>query len=52
MIALSVGRGNDFTRILSLLEASCVTRQEVAKLSEKHGLADNWERFERKFFDE
>ena len=52
VIALSVGRAKDFTRILGLLEAVSVSRREVADLAAKHGLADNWKRFEGRFFDE
>ena len=51
-IALSVGRAKVFTRILALLEADSVSRQEVADLAAKHGLAHDWRRFEVRFFDE
>lgn len=52
VIALSVGRAKDFTRILAVLEAGSVSRKEVAHLAAMHGLADAWKLFERKFFDE
>ena len=52
VIALSVGRAKDFTRILALLESGGVTRQEVASLAARHGLADAWKRFERRFLNE
>ena len=52
VIALSVGRAKDFTRILALLESGSVTRQEVTSLAARHGLADDWERFERRFLSE
>ncbi len=52
VIALSVGRAKDFTRILALLESGSVTRQEVASLAARHGLADAWKRFERRLLDE
>jgi len=52
VIALSVGRAKDFTRILALLESGSVSRQEVADLAAKHGLTNDWKRFEGKFFDE
>ena len=49
VIALSVGRDKDHLRVLSLLEAGCVTRQEVELLADRHGLADRWQRFEARF---
>ena len=52
MIALSVGRAKDFTRILALLEAGSVNRQELGDLAAKHGLANHWRRFEERFFNE
>ena len=52
LIALSVGRAKDFARILALLEAGSVHRQEVANLAAKHGLTNNWRRFEMRFLDE
>jgi len=51
VIALSVGRAKDFTRILALLESGSVTRQELAGLAARHGLANAWRRFESKFLD-
>jgi hypothetical protein len=52
VIALSVGRHKDDLRVLSLLEAGCVTRQEVALLADRHGLADRWQRFEARFLSD
>ena len=52
VIALSVGRAKDFTRILALLEAGSVNREEVADLATKHGFANNWQRFEVRFLNE
>lgn len=49
VIALSVGRAKDFTRILSLLESGSVTRQEIGLLAARHGLAAAWRQFEAKF---
>src|SRR5512139_1481911 len=49
VIALSVGRAKDHTRILALLEAGSVTRQGIAALAARHGLADTWQRFQEKF---
>ena len=51
VIALSVGRPKDFARILSLLEAGAVSRDGIARLAERHGLAEAWMRFVARFFD-
>jgi len=51
VIALSVGRGKDFARILGLLESSSVSREQVARLAARHGLADAWTRFEARFLN-
>lgn len=51
VIALSVGRAKDFTRILALLESGSVTRQELASLAARHGLAEAWKRFEHRFLN-
>jgi hypothetical protein len=52
VIALSVGRAKDFTRILSLLESDSVTRQEIGLLAARHGLSAAWRQFEARFPDE
>ena len=52
VIALSVGRAKDLTRILALLESESVTREEIARLGARHGLSEAWKRFESRFFDE
>lgn len=51
VIALSVGRPKDFTRILALLESGSVSREEIASLAQRHGLADAWTRFGARFLD-
>jgi hypothetical protein len=51
VIALSVGRAKDFTRILALLESGSITRQQIAGLAARHGLAEAWKRFESRFLD-
>ena len=51
-IALSVGRAKDFARILSLLESGSVSREQVARLAQRHGLADSWTRFETRFLND
>ena len=38
VIALSVGRAKDFTRILSLLESGATNPQEIERLADRHGL--------------
>ena len=52
VIALSVGRTKDYIRILALIEAGSVTRPEVADLAARHGLANDWKRFEERFLNE
>ena len=52
VIALSVGRAKDFTRILALLESGSVTREQMAAVAARHGLGAAWERFEAKFLNE
>jgi hypothetical protein len=51
VIALSVGRGKDYARILALLESLSVTREQIARLAAKHGLSEAWQRFEARFSD-
>jgi hypothetical protein len=51
VIALSVGRAKDFTRVLALLESGSVTRDGLATLAARHGLASAWDPFERRFLD-
>ena len=52
VIALSVGRSKDFTRILALLESGSVSREEIAHLAERYELSDAWKRFEARFLNE
>lgn len=52
VIALSVGRAKDYARVLALLESCSVSREEVARLAGRHGLAEAWRRFEMRFLDE
>lgn len=51
VLALSVGRAKDFTRILSLLESGSVTPDELRQLAARHGLSESWERFRSRFLD-
>ena len=52
VIALSVGRAKDLTRILALLESGSVSQEAIRSLAARHGLADAWQRFERRFFND
>lgn len=52
VIALSVGRAKDFTRILALFESESATPDGIASLAERHGLSEAWERFKKRFLDE
>lgn len=52
VIALSAGRPKDYARILGLLESGSVSRQEVARLAARHGLANAWTRFETRFLND
>jgi hypothetical protein len=52
VIALSVGRAKDFTRILALLESGSASRESIGRLAARHGLADAWSRFESRFLNE
>jgi hypothetical protein len=52
VIALSVGRAKDFTRILALLESGSVSREAINRLAGRHGLAEAWKRFEARFLNE
>ena len=52
VIALSVGRARDLTRILSLLESGSVTREDIAQLAAKHQLSEAWIKFEKRFLND
>jgi len=52
VIALSVGRPKDLTRILALLESASVSREEIARLAARHSLAAAWKRFEARLLNE
>jgi len=49
VIALSVGRGKDLTRILALRESGAVTDHEIAALAERFDLSSKWEEFLKRF---
>jgi hypothetical protein len=48
-IALSVGRGKDYARVLSLLESGHATRDAIALIARRFGLAASWAAFEKRF---
>ena len=52
VIALGTGRAKDYARILGLLEGASVSREQVARLASRHGLSDNWKRFEARFLND
>jgi len=52
VIALSVGRAKDLTRILALLEGGSVTPEGIGSLAERYGLSDAWQRFQRRFLND
>jgi hypothetical protein len=52
VIALATGRARDLTRILALLDAGAVTREQVTALAARHGLAGAWNGFVRRFLDD
>ena len=52
VIALATGRAKDLARILALLDAGAVTREQVAALAARHGLAEAWNGFVRRFADD
>ncbi len=50
-ISLSVGRGKDFARMLSLLESGAASKEAIQIIAIRHGLADKWANFQRRFLD-
>ena len=52
VIALSVGRAKDWTRILALLESGSVTPDSIANLAEAHDLAEAWKQFNTRFLSD
>lgn len=52
VIALSAGRAKDYVRILALLESESVGREEIERLAGQHDLAEAWQRFGKRFFNE
>ena len=52
VIALSVGRAKDLTRILALLESGSVSPDAIKNLAARYDLAEAWRRFESKFLND
>jgi len=52
VIALSVGRAKDMTRVLGLLESGAVSRDAIGSLAARHDLGEAWQRFESRFLDD
>jgi hypothetical protein len=51
VIALSTGRPKDYARILSLLESGSVSRDDLRRLADRHGLSAAWQRFQARFLE-
>ena len=52
VIALSVGRAKDWTRILALLESGSITPDAIADLAGTHDLAEAWKRFKTRLLSD
>ena len=52
VIALSVGRAKDWTRILSLLESGSVTQDEISALAARYELSLAWQTFQKRFISD
>lgn len=52
VIALSVGRAKDYTRILALLESGSIGREDIERLAVRHGLLEAWRRYVKRFLDD
>jgi len=52
LIALSVGRAKDWTRILSLLESGSATQDSISSLAAQYNLSEAWENFRKRFLSD
>jgi hypothetical protein len=52
VIALSTGRPKDFARILALLESGAVSCEDIAELTRRYELRNDWMRFKERFLNE
>lgn len=50
-IALQTGRGKDFARLVSFVEAGVADQGRLQNILERHGLAEAWTRFDRNYLD-
>lgn len=48
-IALRTGRAKDHNRILQFVEQNAVDRKKLQSILERHGLTEEWEKFEHKY---
>ncbi len=51
VIALSVGRAKDLTRVLALLESESVSAHDIELVSAEHGLLARWHAFKERVPD-
>lgn len=52
VIALSVGRAKDYTRILALLESGSTNSRRIDALAARHELDSSWNKFKSRFLSE
>ena len=52
VIALSVGRAKDWTRILALLESGSVTQDGISSLAARYDLSQACRKFQERFLSE
>lgn len=52
VIALSVGRAKDWTRILALVESGSVTLDKIGELAVRYDLGEAWQTFQSRFINE
>lgn len=50
-IALRLGRAKDHARILQFIEAGVLDTRKLDSILTRHGLVEQWTRFERRFLD-
>ncbi|MCF7790123.1 MAG: hypothetical protein K9N47_28655 [Prosthecobacter sp.] len=50
-IALQTGRGKDFARLLTFMEAQVADEQKLHDILQRHGLNAAWQRFEQNYLN-
>lgn len=50
-IALQTGRGKDFARLLTFVEAQTADEEKLRDILERHGLAFAWKQFEQNYMN-